>query len=207
MNELWLFGGDFSYIEGSPSFAGGILLVGDDPISRARAALNNLLKGKNPCAEFFNQGATNFATNSPGAPTTGADAINAANIVKDPSGPSQIVKSADQNGNIVYSQPYGAKTIEGGGPSGTIDINPNGAFYKTTAFVRGTTQTMGLTIGGTENPHQFAGDTLQAQMTILLHEMAHLLNMIPSDGSNPNQSLRNTQTILDHCKSDIAKAK
>jgi hypothetical protein len=40
-------------------------------------------------------------------------------------------------------------------------------------------------------------------MTILLHELAHKMQLIPSDGTvlypNIGQSERNTQQVLDHC--------
>ena len=57
------------------------------------------------------------------------------------------------------------------------------------------------------NPFEYPGDTLEAQTTILLHEFAHTINLIPTDGANPGQSLQNTQTILDKCKEQINKLK
>lgn len=58
---------------------------------------------------------------------------------------------------------------------------------------------MPLTMGGTDNPYQYGGGSIQAQMTIILHELAHDTEAIPRDGSGPNgaaQSLANTKTNL-----------
>lgn len=168
--------------------------------------VKNILNGKSPCAQFFQQGAKSFL----GADTPSAsDLFGSDSIVKDKDGPAKLTKSADGN---TISQPYAAKTSEGTGANSTIDLNPNGAFFNSTAFFAnsmgsGSPATGDLTIGGSDNPRQYAGGSIQAQATILLHEFAHTINLIPSDGGDATQSLKNTQTILDHCKDEIDKLK
>jgi hypothetical protein len=52
------------------------------------------------------------------------------------------------------------------------------------------------------------GDTIQAQVTIMLREFAHDLGLINPDGSDPTMALSkaDTKTILDLCKEGIDAA-
>ena len=100
------------------------------------------------------------------------------------------------------------------GPECSTTCQPFGAFFRQSAFVTDSTgrilspvTTANLTIGGTANPSAYLGNTLSAQVTILLHELAHNLNLIPDDSTSPDQSKSNTQTIIDKCKDQINKPK
>jgi hypothetical protein len=111
-------------------------------------------------------------------------------------GPAYVVRN--QDGTLTH--PTGAETTQGTGPDSEIRINRNGPFFRESAFIRGTSTTRFLNIG------RFGGNTLQAQVTMILHEFAHNLNLIPSDSRNPNRSVENTKSILDRCKEAINKA-
>jgi RHS repeat-associated protein len=203
---------DYETLMIEPVMAGG----GADPITLAKNKALDILKGKNPCADFFNAGVMQFFVGVP--PGSGqnpaADTLAGANITKDKDGPGMITQGTDSNGNITYKQPYGAHTGQGAGYGADIQINPHGAFYQSSAIVQGSIplRTMPLTIGGTDNPRQYPGgpapDGLAAQITIIFHEFAHNMNLIPPDGkgTKPGQSTQNTQTILDHCKDAINAA-
>ncbi|SRR5258708_32074061 len=71
-----------------------------------------------------------------------------------------------------------------------ILVNLNGAFFPGHGS--------GTPIGGVYQP----GST-PAQITILLHEMAHKLNAIPRDSVSSSQSIENTKTVLQHCEAAI----
>jgi len=168
-------------------------------------AVNNILNGKSDCAKFFNDGAQAVSGES------AADVFASDNIITDKNGPGTITQSEDGN---TRAQPYAAKTSQGTGAGSDIHLNPNGAFFRQSAFVTDSTgrilspvTTANLTIGGTANPSAYLGNTLSAQVTILLHELAHNLNLIPDDSTSPDQSKSNTQTIIDKCKDQINKPK
>jgi len=50
----------------------------------------------------------------------------------------------------------------------------------------------------------YSGDTLQAQVTILLHELGHVIGRIPEDSDSwDGRSGENTAEVLRHCKDEI----
>jgi len=57
---------------------------------------------------------------------------------------------------------------------------------------------------GTPNP--LNGGTLQAQIGIFLHELAHTINAIPSESNNTDQAGQNTNTVMKQCKKRINAA-
>jgi hypothetical protein len=83
-------------------------------------------------------------------------------------------------------------------------VNSNGPFYKRK---RGPSEDFVPNVGS------FAPNTREARVSILLHELAHLVRapdrspLIPDDGSNPEQSARNTETIETNCGSQIRALK
>ena len=82
----------------------------------------------------------------------------------------------------------GAESSEGSAQnSPLVVINPNGPFF---ISMPGTTiYSIGPYVGGTS----------QAQAIILLHELAHTIDAIPSDATSVRQSVENTNTILQNC--------
>jgi hypothetical protein len=50
------------------------------------------------------------------------------------------------------------------------------------------------------------GGSSQAQVGTLLHELAHLRSKIPSDANSQAQSLANSKTVYDNCKSTVRAA-
>jgi hypothetical protein len=82
------------------------------------------------------------------------------------------------------------------GPAGPITIAPDERFYPIQYSKNG------LPIGGAYQPGSYG-----ARMTILLHELAHKVNLIPNDGplseGPSNQSDINTQNVMTHCQSAV----
>jgi hypothetical protein len=49
----------------------------------------------------------------------------------------------------------------------------------------------------------YTGGSLPAQVTILLHELAHKVDAIDKDAKDPTASAENTQRVLDNCRTQI----
>jgi RHS repeat-associated protein len=171
-------------------------------VCEARRKVLAILSAKNPCSTFFN--------NSPylllskffsGDSETAAD-VFASDQIDTYSGPAFITQ---QGGTL--SDPVIANTTQGTGSDSQINVNQNGGFFKGSAFISVdgtvTTETGFLTVGG---PSTYAGGTLGAQVTALLHEFAHNVGAIPPDAGNGAQSVANTKSILANCKGAIDAA-
>src|ERR1700693_1994947 len=53
----------------------------------------------------------------------------------------------------------------------------------------------------------YNGNTPEAQITILLHELGHLIGRLPEDDDSwDGRSLRNTSDVSRHCKSETRAA-
>ena len=109
----------------------------------------------------------------------------------------------------VGMQMYGAITDVMDAPTGfsyrlfeNATINSNGPFFKRK---RDPSEDFVPNVGS------FAPNTREARVSILLHELAHLIRthnrnwLIPDDGGNPAQSARNTQTIETNCGNQIRR--
>jgi len=54
--------------------------------------------------------------------------------------------------------------------------------------------------------YNYQGGGLEAQITILLHEFAHTMDLIPRDKVGGDRSPENTEKILEHCRKAIEDA-
>jgi hypothetical protein len=53
----------------------------------------------------------------------------------------------------------------------------------------------------------YPGNTPEAQITILLHELGHIIGRLPEDDDSwDGRSSRNTSEVLRHCKTEIHEA-
>ena len=94
------------------------------------------------------------------------------------------------------------------GAGGFVQLNRNGGFYQQT--VRNVLAGGGYGSNlptGTIRAGDFIGGSLEYQITNVLHELGHLLDLLPSDKSGgPGASNANTNLILSKCKDAIAQA-
>ena len=80
-------------------------------------------------------------------------------------------------------------------------LNLAGPFYRSSAFYSG------RSIGG------FLPNTREARVTILLHELGHLIHkseqqlLLPDDGGNTDLSQENTQRVVATCGKQISRLK
>jgi len=96
---------------------------------------------------------------------------------------------------ILYGNPApgpipGPDAWTSSGPTAPIYVSPNGRFYENSLS--------GLSVGGVFSPGSYG-----AQMIILFHELAHKVDLIPSDALSPLQSDKNTQTVMGHCAGSV----
>jgi hypothetical protein len=176
----------------------GLKDIGEEGISiaRAREAVSEILEGRNACSAWFGQLDPQVAAT-----------FQSLTVSVDDDGPKHVIKERDGRGNWIEHGPYVAKTHQGSGPGTTITVNANGAFFRT----RGDVYKLQWT-GSIENDTgtwrhlhigPFDGGSLQGQVIALLHELAHVIGAVPSDGSSLvgfARSHENTELILRHCQ-------
>jgi hypothetical protein len=165
-------------------------------IARAREEVLDILRSQNVCAEWFR---------SKGEPP--AATFQSLGFSLDLHGQQDIFKSVREESLFVVRQPYVAWATQDGGAHTTITINANGAFYRSQGQVLMLGQEGGpLRMEGTRllTVGVYAGDTLPAQMVTLLHELGHIINLLPEDADDlDGKSLRNTSEVLRHCRTEI----
>jgi hypothetical protein len=165
-------------------------------IARAREEVLDILRSGNACAEWFR---TKDA--SP------AKTFQSLSFRVDKRGPQDIFESQQPESIRLWRQPYVASTTQDGGAYTAITINAYGAFYRQQGTVLktgpegGPVHTDGthlLTVGS------YDGDTLPAQMITLLHELGHIVDLLPEDADNlDGKSVRNTNEVLRHCRPEV----
>jgi hypothetical protein len=165
-------------------------------IARAREEVLDILSSSNACAEWFETKEANAAA-----------IFQSLNFFLDRHGPQDIFASMNKDSNLVMRQPYVARATQDGGAHTTIMINVNGAFYRPLGQVLKTGQESGpvrtvgmrlLTVGN------YSGDTLPAQVTTLLHELGHIIDLLPEDADNlDGKSVHNTDEVLRHCRTEV----
>ena len=167
-------------------------------ISEAREQVFGILTAANACTEWFQ-------TKDPFP----AQTLRSLNFQVDRHGQAEILESASEHdsGVLTFRHPYVAWAIQDGGPFTTITINAYGAFYRAQGRVERTSPDGGpsridgmrsLTVG------TYTGDTLAAQMVTLLHELGHIVDLLPQDGDDlDGSSIRNTNEVLRHCRGEV----
>ena len=118
-----------------------------------------------------------------------------------------VLRSVDRKGDPVYKHPWGAWSNQLAGRHSVVEINPAGPFFVLSLpimEVGGGASLVSfegnrvLTVGG------FAGDTPEAQIVMLLHELAHVIGRIPEDNDSwDGRSTRNSEEVVRNCKKEI----
>ena len=163
-----------------------------DTIARARGQVLDILQHGNACTVWFQE-----ASSDP------AEVFRSLHFELEMRGPSYVYGIRNQEGGLSFKHPWAARSTQYGGSNSTILLNANGPFFNRTSIVmqldpRGRLVRPDgirlLTISS------YKGNTPEAQVTILLHELGHIIGRLPEDGDSwDGQSSRNTSDVLQHC--------
>ena len=169
----------------------GLLIAG------ARQQVLEILREGNSCSGWF-------ASQEPNP----AAKFASLHFQSDPAGSSLSLGDFD-TGGLSVTQPYVARAQEGVGPGSTITLNAHGAFFQHSA---GTMFRMPNSVSHSRptisilHVGDYQGGSLKAQVTTLLHEYAHVVELIPVDtgrADGAQLSTQNTETVLRHCRKQI----
>jgi hypothetical protein len=165
-------------------------------ILQARDEALQILRGENACSAWFR-------TKDPHA----ADVFETLTYDIDSKAADYVEETSTPDLRI-YSNPYVAAVVQGGGSHQTVKLNAGGAFFRRSAYIRvlppngGAERLAGiryLRVG------PFAGNTREAQITTILHEFGHVIDLLPADGGDVDgKSVRNTDMVVQHCRSEIS---
>jgi len=110
---------------------------------------------------------------------------------------------------LTYREPYVARAQESVGAGSVITLNAHGAFFRSRApfkarlhdgAPRFDRSTVLLHVAN------YSGGSLNAQVSTLLHEYAHIVGLLPVDFGEANSgsvSTQNTLTVLQHCRKQV----
>jgi hypothetical protein len=195
------------------SFAQNYTFVTNDPIraqlftmgkpgltvALARGHVIEILQSKNSCSAWFQEV-------DPDAASTFAS----LKFIIETNGPQVVLGLRSHSGELLLKHPYAARVLENAGGNSIVVLNVKGAFFARTAVVL-----QQENMGGSFRPSgwryllvdSYRGDTLAAQITILLHELGHVVGRLPDDSDElSGQSGRNTAEVLRFCRAQIKAA-
>jgi hypothetical protein len=165
-------------------------------ITRAREEVLDILRSQNACTEWFET-----------KEATPAAIFQTLALLLDPHGPQDVFMSMKEESIVVMRQPYVARATQDGGAHTAITINANGAFFRPQGLIlRQGQETSPLRADGTRflTVGIYRGDTLPAQILTLLHELGHIIDLLPEDADNlDGKSVQNTNEVLRHCRSEV----
>lgn len=168
-------------------------------IARARQAVIGILEGSNACTAWFQQ-----------SEPDPAQLFRTIFFHLDENGSKYVLKLQRESGEWFFRQPYAASVVQNG-RSAAVTINFNGAFF----HLRGIIHTIfrdntpgGIGISKILSIDVYPGNTLEAQIAILLHEFAHVVHAIPDDAGSvySELSVQNTTKVLRYCRSEVESA-
>jgi hypothetical protein len=182
--------------------AGARLLALGKPgfmIARARAMVLGILQSENACSAWYRER----------DPDT-AGTFQTLEFELDSKGPTYILESAINPALGLFWHPYVAMAAQNAGPGATITLNVSGAFFHSTAAVNRASREGGpMRPGGRRELKidSYMGDTFEAQITALLHELGHITGRIPPDPDRTDgMSGRNTTEVLRFCRAEVESA-
>jgi len=167
-------------------------------IQRTRIAVMAILSEQNSCSAWFRA-----------AEPEAAAKFRSLRFVVDSAGPGEITRLREGFDSIVILHPYVARTGQNVGWGSTIMLNANGAFFREIARVRTLHTPSDFTYDNTFRSlvvGNFSGASPAARILTVLHELGHVLDLLPVDSgvpAGPLLSMRNTSAVLDHCGSQI----
>jgi hypothetical protein len=170
-----------------------------DTIARARGQVLEILQNGNACTAWFRE-----------ADPDPAEVFRSLHFELEMNGPPYVYGMRDNERGELLKQPWAARSIENGGQDSTILLNVNGPFFNRTSVVMQLDPRGMLPRPVGNRPlmiSSYEGNTPEAQITILLHELGHIIGRLPEDDDSwDGRSSRNTAEVLRHCKIETRAA-
>jgi hypothetical protein len=165
-------------------------------ILRARERVLEILQTENVCSGWFREKDSNPA-----------DTFRTLNFEIDHKGENLVLESRSTDDLTIFRNPYVARVFQADGRYATITVNTNGAFFKPSANAVEIWKDGGLANyrgPRSTNVGPYTGDTMRAQVLVLLHEFGHVLDLLPIDENNVDgKSVQNTNEVLRFCRAEI----
>ena len=165
-------------------------------ILRARERVLGILQTENACSAWFREKDPNPAAT-----------FRTLTFAVDGKAEDFILQSKDPGNLTIFRNPYVAKVFQDDGAYATVTINKYGAFFTPMASVVEVWKEGGPVDHRGPRPTNvgpYAGDTMSAQVLVLLHEFGHLLDLLPTDENNVDgKSVQNTSEVLGFCRAEI----
>ena len=157
-----------------------------------------VLQASDSCAEWYEQSNPDVA-----------DVFRSLHYSIEDDQPSYTLRRYDYRGVQLLKNPWAAHAIQYGGRESTVHLNINGPFFRRISPVLdlGSRRWISPISHTRLGVAEFSGDTTEAQIAILLHELGHVIGRLPLDTDSwDGQSSRNTVEVLRHCKPEITEA-
>jgi hypothetical protein len=194
-----------SYSESTPNHDDGVVLelsaLGKrgDTVARAREQVLRILQDGNACSAWFQE-----------ADPEPADVFRSVHFELERNGTWAIYGMRDNQGRQFFKHPWGARSMEFAGRGATIRLNANGPFFNRTSPIKERDSGANLVWPNGNRMlmiSNYSGGTPEAQITILLHELGHIIGRLPEDDDSwDGQSSRNTSEVQRHCKNETRAA-
>jgi hypothetical protein len=170
-----------------------------DKIKQVGSQALEILRAENSCSAWFQE-----------VDSDPAGVFSSLHFAIENDKPFHVSRMADGHGGYRFKQPWVARTNEYGGRNSLVEVNANSAFFNPMSALMDVGPTGGflrlagfqrLTVGS------FQGNTTEAQITTLLHELGHVIGRIPLDGDSwDGRSSQNTEEVLRYCGEEIREA-
>jgi hypothetical protein len=166
-------------------------------VMRARGQVLAILESENSCSAWFREA----------NPDT-AEIFESLHYKIRRHDAAFISRVTDERGDRHLKDPWSARTTQAGGPDSTILLNLDGSFFKSSSPVMQMDGTFLRPVGH----HSlfiasFPGNTAEAKIIILLHELGHVVGRLPADDDSwDGRSSHNTEEVVRHCKQQIRPA-
>jgi hypothetical protein len=167
-----------------------------ETIARIREQVAEILQNRNACTAWYQE-----------VDADPAGTFRSLEFVLDAKGPPYVHGIRDSRDVIQFKHPYVASATENAGRNSAIQLNINGAFFNRSSSVfeeppdGGPARPTGIR---TLRVDSYPGDTPEAQLTAMLHELGHIVGRIPEDSDSlDGQSARNTAEVLRYCRPEI----
>jgi hypothetical protein len=167
-----------------------------DAIAHARELVLQILHSENGCSQWFEE-----------ANAQPSEIFRSLHYQLEDKGPIYVYRMADASGELRFKQPWGARTSQDTGRNSTIRLNRNGPFFSGKSqviYVNADGHLVGF--GGSRQLAVafYSGNSEEAQILILLHELGHIVGRLPADDDSwDGLSSQNSLQVLRHCKQEI----